>query len=64
MALCHGGTGRAPKGGEAMFKKITGDWQNWKSLPGLMSVDLHFGKGNPANSVIIWQKWRELSGRP
>ena len=32
-----------------MFKKYEGDWQKLKSLPGLLEVDFHFGKGEPGS---------------
>ena len=32
-----------------MFKKYDGDWQKLRSLPGLLEVDLHFGKSEPGS---------------
>jgi hypothetical protein len=31
-----------------MFQKLKGDWESFSnSLPGLMRVDMHFGRGKP-----------------
>jgi hypothetical protein len=43
---------------KAMFKKIEGDWQNLRNLPGLMEVDLHFGRGRPGE---FWENMAEVA---
>jgi hypothetical protein len=46
------------KGDKAMFKKIEGNWQDLRELPGLKEVDLHFERGRPGE---FWENMAEVA---
>ena len=45
-----------------MFKKGTGDWARFRSLPALEEVDLHYGRRDP--SVMSYEDGMYEVGAP